>query len=134
MPRLLCLLLTGGLLDAQEVPGSNEVLVHPKAAPGPLDNPLKGYCVYTNAGKIHRPYSMVFHYVPWRQLEPTEGQYAFEAWEKQTWETPIAAGKHVVLRVYADYPRKLSAIPDWLLSKGITQTPYKDYGGGLGPD
>lgn len=134
MPRLLCLLLTGGLLVAQEVPGSNEVLVHPKAAPGPLDNPLKGYCVYTNAGKIHRPYSMVFHYVPWRQLEPTEGQYAFEAWEKQTWETPIAAGKHVVLRVYADYPRKLSAIPDWLLSKGITQTPYKDYGGGLSPD
>ena len=25
--------------------------------------PLKGYCLYTNAGKIHRPYSIMFQYV-----------------------------------------------------------------------
>ncbi|HCU87516.1 MAG TPA: hypothetical protein DGP39_08300, partial [Verrucomicrobiales bacterium] len=75
----------------------------PPVALGPLDNPLKGYCLYTNAGEIHRPYSMVFQYVSWKELEPIEGKYAFEAWEKK-WVHPRAMGKHVVLRVYVDYP------------------------------
>ena len=113
---------------------AKEVVVRPKAAPGPLDNPLKGYCVYTDAGKIHRPYSMVFLYVPWKKLEPAEGRYAFAEWEKEAWGHPVAAGKHVVLRVYADYPKKPPAMPDWLLKKGVTQKPYKNYGGGLSPD
>jgi len=39
---------------------AGEVVVCPEAAPGPLDNPLKGWCPYTDAGPIHQPYSMVF--------------------------------------------------------------------------
>ena len=83
--RFICLLLTGGALVAQEATESNEVVLRPKAAPGPLDNPLKGYCVYTDAGKIRRPYSMVFLYLPWKKLEPAEGRYAFDEWEKKAW-------------------------------------------------
>jgi hypothetical protein len=110
------------------------VVIHPKSAPGPLDNPLKGYCVYTDAGSIHRPYSMVFLYVPWKKIEPTEGQYAFAEWEKTAWAHKAAVGKHVVLRVYADYPGESSGVPDWLLEKGVTRKSYKNYGGGLSPD
>ena len=133
-PLLLCLLLTSGLLAAEEVTELDKVILRPEATPGPLDNPLKGYCVYTDAGKINRPYSMVYFYAPWKKLEPTEGRYTFAEWEKGAWGSPAAAGKHVVLRVYADYPGKPSALPGWLLGKGVTQTPYKDYGGGLSPD
>ncbi len=122
------------LVAQPEAGDAGEVVVRPKAAPGPLDNPLKGYCVYTNAGKIHRPYSMVFLYVPWKKLEPVEGRYAFDEWEKEAWGHKAAVGKHVVLRVFADYPKKPSAMPEWLLQKGVSLKPYKQHGGGLSPD
>jgi len=112
---------------------AGEVVVRPEAAPGPLDNPLKGWCPYADAGPIRQPYSMVFLYAPWKALEPEEGRFAFEAWERNDWSAPAAEGKHVVLRVYIDYPSKPSGLPDWL--KGVVkQTPYTDHGGGLSPD
>ncbi|MBT6850886.1 MAG: DUF4832 domain-containing protein [Opitutae bacterium] len=122
------------LVAQPEAGDAGEVVVRLKAAPGPLDNPLKGYCVYTNAGKINRPYSMVFLYVPWKKLEPVEGRYSFDEWEKKAWGHKAAEGKHVVLRVFADYPKKPSAMPEWLLKKGVSLKPYKQHGGGLSPD
>ena len=52
-----------------EKPTGGLSVTRPTPSPGPLDNPLKGYCLYTTAGKIHRPYSMVFQYVSWKELE-----------------------------------------------------------------
>jgi hypothetical protein len=113
---------------------SERRVVRPAPAPGPLDNPLKGWCTYTEAGTIHQPYSMVFRYVSWKELEPAEGDYRFADWEAKTWEEPAAQGKHVVLRVYVDYPGRPSGLPDWLKKKGVKTTRYTDYGGGLSPD
>jgi hypothetical protein len=109
-------------------------VIYPKPAPGPLDNPLKGWCPYTVAGEIHQPYSMVFLYVPWNEIEPQEGVYRFDEWERRVWSTPLARGKHVVFRVVADYPGRPSAVPRWLIAKGVKVNPYDDYGGGLSPD
>ena len=69
---LSCLFLAGP-------PVGEEVVVRPEAAPGPLDNPLKGWCPFTDAGPIRQPYSMVFLYAPWKDLEPEQGRYAFPA-------------------------------------------------------
>lgn len=102
-------------------------------APGPLDNPLKGWCPYTDAGEIHQPYSMVYFYVPWNRLEPKEGEFRFEDWERE-WNVERARGKHIIFRVYIDYPSKPSGLPDWLRSAGVKETPYKDHGGGRSPD
>ena len=70
------------------------MVVRPQPKPGPLDNPLKGWCPYTDAGVIHQPYSMVFQYISWRELEPVENDFRFEEWEK-TWKSeaakPVAA-------------------------------------------
>jgi hypothetical protein len=115
-------------------PPGSEVLVRPEAAPGPLDNPLKGWCTYTDAGPIRQPYSMVFLYSSWKDLEPEPGRYAFDRWESTAWSVPEAKGKHVVLRVYVDYPTKPSGLPDWLKAQGVKLTPYSDHGGGLSPD
>lgn len=112
---------------------AEEVVVRPKAQLGPLDNPLKGWCPYTDAGEIHQPYSMVFQYISWRELEPKEGDFRFEEWEKR-WEVETARGKHVVFRVYIDYPRKPSGLPAWLREAGVKETAYHDHGGGLSPD
>lgn len=103
-------------------------------APGPLDNPLKGWCTYTDAGPIHQPYSMVFRYVSWRELEPREGDFRFAEWEERAWNDAPARGKHVVLRVYIDYPSLPSGLPAWLRDRGVTVTGYTDHGGGESPD
>ncbi len=130
---ILSIMVAAGPRSAQAQPAA-EVVVRPRAAPGPLDNPLKGWCVYTDAGKIVLPYSMVYRYVSWKELEPAEGRYAFEEWERKTWDVPEARGKHVVFRVYVDYPGKAPGLPPWLAAKGVRQTRYADHGGGLSPD
>ena len=113
---------------------ADEVILRPIAGPGPLDNPLKGWCPYVDAGPIHQPYSMVFLYVPWKDLEPEEGKYAFAEWEKRAWNDPLAKGKRIVFRVYIDYPSLASGLPTWMKAKGIKLTAYKDHGGGDSPD
>ncbi|MCR9296674.1 MAG: DUF4832 domain-containing protein [bacterium] len=112
---------------------SQEVLVKPLPGPGPIDNPLKGWCPYTDAGEIHQPYSMVYFYVPWSQLEPKQGDYQFEEWEA-TWNVAAAEGKHVIFRVYIDYPGQPSGLPDWLRQAGVKETHYDAHGGGQSPD
>ena len=112
---------------------AEEVVVRPLPQPGPLDNPLKGWCPYTDAGAIRQPYSMVFLYVPWSELEPTPGNYRFDAWEK-SWNVEAAKGKHIIFRVYIDYPSLPSGLPAWMRKAGVKETPYKAHGGGLSPD
>jgi Domain of unknown function (DUF4832) len=130
----LVLALTSTVESAHSGETTAEVIVRPEAAPGPLDNPLKGWCPYTDAGPIRQPYSMVFLYLPWKELEPEEGRYAFDRWERLGWSVPEAAGKHVVFRVYIDYPSKPTGLPDWLRRNGVKVKPYKEHGGGLSPD
>jgi hypothetical protein len=113
---------------------AEELVIRPDAAPGPLDNPLKGWCPYTDAGEITQPYSMVFQYVPWSRLEPREGEYRFKEWEDESWNVARAKGKHIIFRVYIDYPKLPSGMPDWLVRKGVKLRPYRDHGGGLAPD
>ena len=98
------------------------------------DQPLKGWAPYTTTGEIHQPYSMVFFYASWKELEPIEGQYEFEKWEKETWTHPRANGKHVIFRIYMDYPNKESGIPAWLLEKGVETQKYSQHGGGITPN
>jgi hypothetical protein len=126
-------LLLGATATGMEAIADERVIPLPPG-PGPLDNPLKGWCPYTNAGPISQPYSMVFLYVSWKELEPHEGEYAFEAWERLAWESPLAKGKHIVFRVYIDYPGQPTGMPDWLIAKGVKRTPYHKEGGGLSPD
>ena len=111
-----------------------ETVVRPKPADGPLDNPLKGWCPFTDAGQITLPYTMVFFPVAWSELEPHEGKYAFEEWERRMWGIDPARGKHVVFRIYADMPNRPSGFPQWLREKGVRLTRYTDYGGGESPD
>ncbi len=112
---------------------AEDVVVRPQPAEGPLNNPLKGWCPYPNAGQIQQPYSMVFQYTSWRELEPAEGDFRFEEWEK-SWDSKAASDKHIIFRVYVDYPKKPSGLPDWLRTAGVKETAYADYGGGKSPD
>jgi hypothetical protein len=41
---------------------------------------------------IHQPYSMVFQYISWRELEPAENDFRFDEWEK-SWKVEAATGQ-----------------------------------------
>ena len=125
-------LLVLSLFPTDQVAGE-DITVRPQSKTGPLDNPLKGWCPYTDAGEIRQPYSMVFQYVSWRDLEPVEGDFRFAEWEK-TWEVKAAQAKHIIFRVYIDYPSLPFGLPDWLRTAGVKETPYTDHGGGQSPD
>jgi len=48
--------------------------------PGPTDNPLKGFASYSGKSDRHYgPVSMAFHYVPWSELDRSEGAYHCDA-------------------------------------------------------
>ncbi len=55
---------------------------------------------------------MVYLYASWKELEPAEGVFAFDAWEGRAWSAPEARGKHVVFRVFVDCPSRPSGLPD----------------------
>jgi hypothetical protein len=112
---------------------SKTIIVRFAPAPGPLDNPLKGWGTYTGV-PIYQPYSMVYRYVAWRDLEPRSGDYRFAEWEAKTWTGAAAEGRHVIFRVYIDYPTLRSGLPDWLREGGVRETTYPDFGGGVSPD
>lgn len=131
--RLTALTLCMIILACGDRVSSAQVVVHPEPALGPLDNPLKGWCPYTDAGPIRLPYSLVFLYAPWNELEPTEGHFEFDKWERTAWSVPEAEGKHVILRIYIDYPSRPSGLPIWLKDH-VKLTRYEDHGGGLSPD
>ena len=86
---------------------------------------------YANSSTIRKPYSLVFVYASWNDLEPEEGRFAFDAWEKAEWSSANAIGKHVVFRVYVDYPTRASGLPNWLKAKGDVRRPFTNTGGGL---
>ena len=126
---LVLLLFVTTTLQGQDIVKGN---LSPRNAP--YDQPLKGWAPYTNAGTIHQPYSMVFLYKSWKDLEPAEGEYKFEQWEQADWTHPNAKGKHVIFRIYMDYHTKESGIPNWLLAKGVETKKYDQHGGGITPN
>lgn len=106
------------------------------AGPSPLDNPLKGWCAYSDPGFVHSlPVSMAYFYASWRALEPEPGRYDWEAFEKK-WDAPLAQGKHVILRLFLEYPNEPTGLPQWVIASGVKRTPYdtKEVGKGRCPD
>jgi hypothetical protein len=96
---------------------------------------MKGFASYCDPGNtLYGPSSMAFEEIGWDKLEPVEGQYSFGDWEAKFWDQAPAKGKHVVLRVYLDYPSKPSSVPKWLIAKGVKMTKYDEFGGGETPE
>lgn len=106
---------------------------------GPLINPLMGLSPWATVKQSEQPHTLVYADLSWRDLEPTEGVFDFESFEKKKqlsrWRLE---GKRVVFRFVVDYPRKESHldIPDWLFEKINGDGEYYDnsYGKGFSPN
>jgi len=121
---------------AQRRPVQSRV-VRPAPAEGPLSNPLKGWAAYSHEWSTYAlPARMTYQYVSWRDLEPERGVYRFAEWERENWDSPNARGKHVVFRLYLDYPNLPVGVPQWVIDRGVAMRPYDipEIGKGLAPD
>jgi hypothetical protein len=109
---------------AQRRPVQSRV-VRPAPAEGPLSNPLKGWAAYSHEWSTYAlPARMTYQYVSWRELEPERGVYRFAEWEREKWDSPNARGKHVVFRLYLDYPNLPVGVPQWVIDRGVAMRPY----------
>lgn len=109
----------------------------PVPADGALNNPLKSWAAYSEEwNRYALPTRMAYFYVSWRELEPERGRYRFAEWEANRWENANARGKHIVFRLYLDYPNLPTGVPQWVVDSGVAMRPYDiaDIGRGLAPD
>lgn len=82
-----------------------------------LNNPFMGWAPWAQGGPYQQPHRLVYINVTWRELEPSKGNYAFEAFEKRyKFDYWAKNGKKIILRINMDYPGPTSHkdIPDWL--------------------
>ncbi len=107
---------------------------------GPISNPLMGWAPWATLKETSQSHTLVYVDLTWREFEPQEGVFDFDAFEKQQqlarWRRE---GKRVVFRFVTDVPRSETHldIPDWLFNiMGDNSGGYydNDYGKGFSPD
>lgn len=85
---------------------------------GILNNPYKGWAPSALYGPYNQPHRLVHAYISWRELEPEQGVFNWEALEtKNYFDQWYAKGVQVITRIMLDYPTdnpNLLEIPDWL--------------------
>lgn len=134
---LLLLALTFCWVSCAESSGLHEETFSLTATEKPVSNPLKGWAPWSGNEKEDFASTLAFVLVSWRELEPNEGEYAFDQVEKE-YNMDQLRSKNVrfVLRIVCDYPGKEPHldIPDWLYQK-IDGTWYdSSYGQGYSPN
>lgn len=124
-----CLMIFGGKTTAYQFKESTET----------LKNPLIGFAPSADYEDAAADNTLVYVDITWRELEPSEGVYAFAAIEEENylarWKSE---GKHVVLRFVCDIPgdQPHRDIPDWLYDKisGDGKNYDISYGKGFSPN
>ena len=106
---------------------------------GPIVNPLMGWAPWATIEASTQPHTLVYADLTWRNFEPQEGNYDFDAFEKtQQLDRWRAEGMRVVFRFIADAPGSETHldIPDWLFEKihGSGDFYDNEYGKGFSPD
>lgn len=97
-------------------------------APAPVDNPLKGLVPYVAAGKKDRfPHAMEFRYFSLKTLMVGPDEFDWRPLER-TLKEVSGRGKHLIFRVYCEYPGKGDEVPAFLKETGVKVTKWKGEG------
>lgn len=104
-----------------------------------LNNPYMGWAPSAEGGPYDQPHRLVYVNATWRELEPTKGEYGFEALEqKYKFRYWVEKEIDIIFRLNMDFPGKDRHldIPDWLYAEiGEDGTWYEsDYGKGFSPN
>lgn len=138
MLDLLFVVLISGFFTVRFIKGENQIIKLRKLS-GPILNPLMGWAPWATLRESEQPHTLVYADLSWRDLEPQEGFFDFDSFEKKhqlaRWRNE---GKRVVFRFVADIPGDNSHadIPDWLFEKIDGNGDFYDneYGKGFSPN
>jgi hypothetical protein len=130
-----------GMVSCQSVlpDSSGTTTVELSQANFPVSNPLKGFLRYSNPAEEGDgtkativndiPISMEWFYLPLTKIVVGENTYDWSALETRLSEI-AGRGHQAAMRFYVDDPDKASAIPGYLLQKGLKTYQYKFFGNG----
>lgn len=105
------------MLVAFAAVGADPVVFRPAYAPGPADNPLKGFVPYAGQGRGF-PHALEFGYLPLASMMTGPTNFDWVPMERLL--NDVASRRcQSVFRVYLEYPRKVSGVPKYLLQSGV---------------
>jgi hypothetical protein len=93
------------------------VVFRPAYAPGPADNPLKGFVPYAGQGRLF-PHSLEFKYLSLASLMTGPTNFNWVPLENLL-DDIASRGCQSVFRVYMEYPRKATGVPEYLVQAGV---------------
>ena len=99
------------------VTAAEPIVFHPAYAPGPVDNPLKGFVPYAGQGRDF-PHSLEFGYLSLASLMTGPTTFDWAPMERLL-DGIASRGCQGVLRVYMEYPNKPSGVPEYLVKEGV---------------
>ena len=99
------------------VAAAEPVVFHQAYAPGPADNPLKGFVPYSGQGRGF-PHSLEFGYLALASMMTGPTTFNWAPMERLL-DGIASRGCQGVFRVYLEYPRKPSGVPEYLVQAGV---------------
>ena len=93
------------------------VVFSPAYAPGPADNPLKGFVPYAGQGRDF-PHSLEFGYLPLASLMTGPTTFDWAPMERLL-DDIASRGCQGIFRIYMEFPRKPSGVPEYLVQAGV---------------
>lgn len=115
LPALL--LLTACLALPDRAHAAEPTVFRPEYAPAPADNPLKGFVPYAGQGRDF-PHSLEFNYLSLASLMTGPTNFHWAPLDRLL-DDIASRGCQSVFRVYLEYPRKPSGVPEYLLAAGL---------------
>lgn len=117
LARFAAVMIATIFLQSVNAPAAEPVIFRPAYAPAPADNPLKGFVPYAGQGRKF-PHSLEFSYLPLAAVMTGPTNFNWTPLE-QLLDGIAARGCQSVFRIYMEYPRKPSGVPEYLVQAGV---------------
>ncbi len=105
------------LLQSVKILAAEPVVFRPAYAPAPADNPLKGFVPYAGQGGKF-PHSLEFGYLSLASMMTGPTNFNWSPMERLL-DGIAARGCQSVFRIYLEFPRKPSGVPEYLVAAGV---------------
>ena len=110
-------LIAAVFLQSVNLLADEPVIFRPAYAPGPADNPLKGFVPYAGQGRKF-PHSLEFSYLPLAAVMTGPTNFSWAPMERLL-DGIAARGCQSIFRIYMEYPGKPSGVPEYLVTAGV---------------
>ena len=110
-------LIAAVFLQSVNLLADEPVIFRPAYAPGPADNPLKGFVPYAGQGRKF-PHSLEFSYLPLAAVMTGPTNFNWAPMERLL-DGIAARGCQSIFRIYMEYPGKPSGVPEYLVAVGV---------------